>query len=154
MKSKATTYMLIALVLIIWGMIAWKLFVPPRTEIYQIATSSPRTIIHENSDTLMLDYPDPFLKKNKDANIQERTNTLSRTPVSNLQPLEIIREDCLIRYIGYIRKGKNLSCIVESGDAHHSIIMGEIVDGFRLTGIYPDSLVFKKDGLSYTITLL
>ena len=150
MKSKVTTYLLIASVLIVWGIIAWKLFVPSRVETYSVPASALGVATGESSDTLRLNYPDPFLKREA---LQTETNSPSETAVLETQSLEIIREDCPIVYIGYIRQGRNIDCIVKSDGLHHSITTGGIVNGFRLANIYPDSLIFTKDGLSYTINL-
>ena len=62
MKSKTTIYVLIAAVLVIWGVIAWKLFVPSRVETNTARTSVSKTVVASEIDTLMLDYPDTFLK--------------------------------------------------------------------------------------------
>lgn len=150
MKSKTTIYLLIAAVLVIWGVIAWKLFAPSRVETSIVPPSVPKAAVTSDRDTLLLNYPDPFLKK------QSGASTYTTAPAKKKEPeprLPKIREECQLRYIGHIRQGKVRSCIVESGGAHRSVAMGESVDGFRLAKIFPDSLVFTKDGFSYTIGL-
>lgn len=150
MKSKTTIYVLIVAVLAIWGVIAWKLFVPSRVETNTARPSVSKTVVASEIDTLMLDYPDPFLKKQSGASGHIALPVKRKEPEP--QPLKI-REECQLRYIGHIRRGKSRSCIVESGGAHHLVAMGESVDGFRLAKIFPDSLVFTKDGFSYTVGL-
>lgn len=152
MKSKTTIYVLIAAVLVIWGVIAWKLFVPSRVETNTARTSVSKTVVASEIDTLMLDYPDPFLKKQSGASTSGHTTAPGKKKEPEPQ-LPKIREECQLRYIGHISRGKVRSCIVESGGAHHSVAMGESVDGFRLAKIFPDSLVFTKDGFSYTVGL-
>jgi len=153
MKSKATTYLLVASVFVIWGMIIWKLFAPSRVDIYPVQNSVFRATISERSDTLRLDYPDPFLKKQETVKIPEYTISSSKIVELDIQPLEKVREECRIRYIGHIREGKNLNYLVESNGKYHSVISGDIVDGFRLTRIYQDSLIFTKEEFYYTIKL-
>lgn len=151
MKSKITVYLLIAAVLVIWGVIAWKLFTPSRVETHSAPPSTPKTAVIEQTDTLWRDYPDPFLKKS-DRTLARAVPTSGKN-VSKTRPPDKIREECRIRYIGHIRRGKIRSCIVESGGSHHSLAKGESVDGFLLSKIFPDSLVFTKDGFSYTVGL-
>ena len=150
MKSKTTVYLLIAAVMVIWGVIAWKLFAPSRGEIYTARPPAPETVVASERDTLILDYPDPFLKKRPGASTHTTVPAKKKEPEP--QPPKI-REECQLRYIGHIRRGKVRRCIVESGGAHHSVATGESVDGFRLAKIFPDSLVFTKDGFSYTVGL-
>ena len=148
MKSKITTYLLLAAVLIIWGVIVWKLFVPARMETFPLPAIL-KAVSNERSDVLRLDYPDPFLKRQERVSAPTHTTEVSL----NMQPLEKIREECPIAYIGYMRQGGDTSCIVRLNGVHHSITIGEVVSGFLLARIYPDSLIFKKDGFSHTIYL-
>lgn len=152
MKSKTTIYVLIAAVMVIWGVIAWKLFAPSRVETYAARPSVSNTVVASERDTLLLDYPDPFLKKQPGVSGSGHTPSSAKKKEPKPQ-LPKIREECQLRYIGHIRQGKIRRCIVESGGAHHSVAMGESVDGFRLAKIFPDSLVFTKDGFSYTVGL-
>ena len=152
MKSKTTVYLLIASVMVIWGVIAWKLFAPSRTAISTTPPSAPQTVVVSERDTLILGYPDPFLKKQPGVSGSGHTAPPVKKKEPEPQPPKI-REECQLRYIGHIRQGKVRRCIVESGGAHHSAAMGESVDGFRLAKIFPDSLVFTKDGFSYTVGL-
>ena len=149
MKSKVTTYLLLATVLVIWGVIAWKLFAPSQRDTDLLPLPVSKTAIYESSNTLKLNYSDPFLKKQE----TPQTNPPTETIPLETQPLERIREDCPIIYIGYVRQGRNIDCIIKSDGLHHSITTGDIVNGFCLVRIYPDSLIFTKAGLSYTINL-
>ena len=149
MKSKITTYLLFASVLIIWGVIIWKLFAPTRPEIYTPPTSASKAATNERSDTLKLNYPDPFLKKRVAVGAQTPTNP----PLRAIVTLERVREDCPIKYIGYMRRGETNYYVAKSNGVHHSVTAGDMIHGFYLAKTYLDSLIFTKDGLSYTINL-
>ena len=63
MKSRWTTYLLLVVVAAVWGIVAWKISAPadnmapaPRSE------PSVPVVQTAPADTLLLDYPDPFLK--------------------------------------------------------------------------------------------
>ena len=63
MKSRLTTYMLLAAAIAVWGAIAWKLLSPDE----DIPPAAPHAEADDTecepvADTLFADYPDPFLK--------------------------------------------------------------------------------------------
>lgn len=63
MKSRWTTYLLLAAVAAVWGLVAWKICAPagaPSAAAGPIAPGAAAPAVA--SDTLRLDYPDPFLK--------------------------------------------------------------------------------------------
>jgi len=154
MKSKATTYLLFAIVLVIWGVIVWKLFSPSRKEAFPQSIQVSNVVTSEKNDTLKLNYVDPFLKKHESASTQIKKNSSSKIFFVDTKHLERSMENCPITYIGYMHQGRNHNGIIKSNGIHHSITTGDIVHGFRLVAMYPDSLIFIKDGLSYTINLV
>lgn len=150
MRSKTTVYLLIAAVLAIWGVIAWKLFSPSAP----VKTAPPRPPAARpapvgDKNVLYLDYPDPFLKKTDRASAPVRPASGDRAPAPSLPART--KGECRIKYIGYIRRGKTPGYIIEHNGAHHSIKKGETLDSFRLVRVFPDSLVFAKQGFSYTV---
>ena len=107
MKSKTTTYVLIAAVLSIWGIIAWKLFKPERPEEVSMNPPALQTEKTKILDTLVFGYADPFLKERHTG--PERQTPQRKEPSQKPQPSEREKENCDIKYIGYIRRGKSLT---------------------------------------------
>lgn len=63
MKSRWTTYVLLVVVLAVWGAVAWKIFNPSsKDEANTVPQVRVQTVPKEHQDTLLCDYPDPFLK--------------------------------------------------------------------------------------------
>ena len=63
MKSRWTTYVLLVVVLAVWGAVAWKIFNPSsKDEANTVPQVRVQVVPKEHQDTLLCDYPDPFLK--------------------------------------------------------------------------------------------
>ena len=63
MKSRWTTCLLLAAVVAVWGVVAWRILAPARPAAPDVrpATDAP-AVPQIVAETLRLDYPDPFLK--------------------------------------------------------------------------------------------
>ena len=63
MKSRWTTCLLLAAVVAVWGVVAWRILAPARPSAPDVrpATDTP-AVPQIVAETLRLDYPDPFLK--------------------------------------------------------------------------------------------
>ena len=141
MKSKVTTYILIAGVLVIWGIILWKVF-SPKDDAPQI-DMTPRKVVavEEVVDTLMLNYRDPFL------------GAIPTKPIVNIRsvplsvPMQIIEQEPppehRLRYLGQITRASTPHSLVEINGVLHTMRKGDTAEGYRLTTIWQDSVALK-----------
>lgn len=154
MKSKKTTYLLLAVALIVWSVIFYKLSFskPPRKE----SCVPDRMVSNKASDkkdSLRLDYRDPFLgsvARVEEVSIQREdfTDIVSRKSRKYKIPTE---ELC---YYGRITNCKQTYCLIGIGNEYYQMAKGDIKVGFKLTGIYEDSVYLEKQGEVYRIGLL
>ncbi len=145
MKSKITTYLLLAAVAAIWGIIAWKVLSPSRPDTPGNAAVCSASAKQGVPDTLLLNYRDPFLSVRKAAPVSVPTTgfTLRPLPVAPA-PKKTVKHN--VRYIGRIRRTGVEYSLVEISGTHHTMKTGETQDGYRLEQIFADSLHFVFDG--------
>ena len=154
MKSKKTTYLLLAAALIVWGIVLYKVLFP-KTAQKELRIPAPvaKNKTPDKKDSLWLNYRDPFLgniaisekvsieQKDFTANVSWEEKT-DKKPVGDL---------C---YYGRITTHNQTYCLICIGNEHHQMEQGDIRDGFKLTHIYEDSVYFEKQGEVYCIGLL
>lgn len=154
MKFKKTTYLLLAVALIVWGIILYKVLLP-KIEQEELRTPAP---VAENKrpdkkDSLWLNYRDPFLGNiaiSEEVSIEQEdfTAKVSWEEKKDKKPLDKL---C---YYGRITNHNQTYCLVSIGNEHHQMERGDIRDGFKLTHIYEDSVYLEKRGEVYCIGLL
>ena len=87
MKNKKLLYLLLPLVLLVWGMIFYRVFrvtpgAPPDEIKYTHAEKKPPAgWIKSLPDTIAVNYPDPFLKKYIDAPVKETVKKEAKVTV-------------------------------------------------------------------------
>ncbi len=145
MKSKATTYLLLAVVLAVWGVIGWKVLSrgssgdggsSPAARVREAAANEP--------DTLLLDYRDPFLSGQKIAPVANAPDVgLVLAPLPPT-PKKAVKHN--VRYLGRIRHQGVEHSLVEINNAPHTMRVGDAADDYRLERIFEDSLHFAFDG--------
>ena len=149
MKSRWTTYLLLATVAAVWGIVAWKIFAPAddcapaaRPKPVQPAAARPA------ADTLRLDYPDPFLKG------APRHVTAPRPAVRNLpapKAAPVKRERVKIAHLGTVTSAGQPPHILTLGDQQYELRRGDSAGGFVLANFDADSLYLCKDGVTYGV---
>lgn len=156
MKSKRTVYLLIILVLIIWGLIVKKIFFSSDDTVSAIQPKQSAGIKSANklSDTLLLNYQDPFLKTSRSK--ETPFNKIAARQQSALQPAANPakpKPDILLQYVGYvIDKNKNAtSYIIRINGNQQTMKQGDNINGLKLTKVTADSLFFTKDSDSYSV---
>lgn len=150
MKSRWTTYLLIAAVVAVWGVVAWKIFTPATDHATNkavqpaapTATSPPR-------DTLQLDYPDPFLKNSTVRPLQSAKPVVR--PISETKPVPAKREKVKITHMGTVTAGRRQFHILTIGEEMFEISLGEKAGDFTLASCDRDSLYMRKEGLIYGV---
>lgn len=153
MKSKKTTYLLLAVALIIWGVVFYKLSF---SKTVRKEVRIPARMVNNNTpdikDSLRLDYRDPFLGSVamvEKVSIQrdDFTDIVLRKKKEYKIPTE---ELC---YYGRITNSKRTYCLIGIGNEYHQMARGDIRVGFKLTGIYDDSVYLEKQGEVYRVGL-
>ncbi|MDR2064260.1 MAG: hypothetical protein LBP85_00915 [Prevotellaceae bacterium] len=152
MKSKYTTYLLIILSVIIWGFIVKKIFFPSADNAGTVKTKQiPQNVSTGQTDTLYLNYTDPFLKKQINRKQQKQPSAKQ----SLTQKKETIRnvENILLQYVGYVKESETgtVSYLVKINGMQHIIKRNEDIDGLKLIKATADSLFFEKENSKYVI---
>ncbi len=141
MKSKPVTYMLIAVVLVIWGVILWKVFSPKDDSAPLPPPQKRAETTAPAADTLLLDYRDPFLgatAKKPAAKPAVTTRVAAPPPPEPPPPVEH-----RLRYMGSISRGGVPYGLVEINGTLHTIRRGETADGYRLETVWQDSVKLR-----------
>lgn len=150
MKSRWTTYLLLVVVLAVWGLVAERILFgcPDGAEaVDEPEVKMERIIRPHETDTLRCDYPDPFRVG--------RTKTTVRKPktVKTIKrPVGRKREKVALNYFGSVRSGERMLHIVHIDGVQHELSVGEFADGYRLKSADADSLYFEKDEIIYSLS--
>ncbi|OFZ01407.1 MAG: hypothetical protein A2491_19650 [Bacteroidetes bacterium RIFOXYC12_FULL_35_7] len=170
MKNKKLRYILLPLVLIVWGLVFYKVYEyvkeDPLPINEQIKKNSKKTHLNTR-DTILLvaDYRDPFLGKIihqiSFENSNEVTNRIYEKKSSSggeKENLKIKQENKAITktnnwptviYSGIIINQKNSkkTALLKINNKEKMVSEGEIIDDMKIEKIYPDSLILKlNDG--------
>lgn len=150
MKSRWTTYLLAAVVFVVWGLVVKRIFfdAPERTDTAVVCNrKTERTVTTYETDTLRCDYPDPFRIERKMASGRK-----PKTVVKTARPIKRKREKVSLRYFGSVRSDRRLLHIVDVNNGRYELMIGECADGFALKSADADSLYFEKDGITYSLS--
>lgn len=157
MKNKTITYVLLLLVLIIWGTIVYKVFFysEPTEELYNIDNLNTTKTITDIPDTfsLSLNYVDPFLKESRQSTyIKKENNIISKSKEKkNYHPSSTNRNTesnhsigivwPKIKYEGMIKNNTNVTAIVSINGSSYFLKNGEIVHDILIQSITNDSII-------------
>lgn len=152
MKTKWTTYLLIIVVIIVWGIIIIKLFL--HSESHGISQTQS-TIVrgefpHEMAESLLMNYPDPFLKKEESKGKIVRLHQ----PVQKVtSKRNIDQKNIQAIHLGCISAvGKQLHIISLQG-VQYELQCGDTVAGFHFFKCDSDSLYLEKEHVLYGVKL-
>jgi hypothetical protein len=157
MKSKYTTYLLIVLVAIIWGLIVKRMFFSQddSSNTVQTTRTEPNTQKEEYVDSLFLNYPDPFLKKNFTK--KQQSSQIKQQNISPTQTKAAIQKNnnISLQYVGYVREKKTgvVSYLVRINGVQQTMKQNENIDGLKLIKITADSLFFEKESDKYSLCI-
>ncbi|MDR2270597.1 MAG: hypothetical protein LBF27_06795 [Sphingobacterium sp.] len=163
MKNKAMTYILLSLVVGLWGYILYKIFAAvsdedqgPRTAQKNFVQNVSDLSFYSQKKTtaLLLNYPDPMLKQVNapvlpvEPAVQSPTNYVA-PPVENYQPEPQVN----IQYIGFIENlnDKKPTAIVMIMDRQYMMNIGDQQGEVKLTGIQQGHILVKVHGKNKTI---
>lgn len=161
MKNKKVTYLLIAVVLGVWGLILYRLFdavgnnndIPPVANMRQVKEEYNDFSLPKDTAKLKLNYRDPFgLAKPKDT-------TSKRTAVSIKQPIKTNVKPSInwgfISYAGYVRNpaSKKLVTLLLINGKNVTLSEGETREQVKLLRNLRDSVKVSYQGKTKFITL-
>lgn len=153
MKSKSTIILLSIAVVVLWGIIAYKFFIAiPDSSAVVPMQAKPSSKVIPETDTLLLNYKDPFL--GNIVPLKKSIVTSNKIIVPAQKIASSPKEKVTIRYIGIIRANKGTKHIVNINGSTHTVSKGDETGGFRLTTITDDSLFFTKNNHTYSIATL
>lgn len=148
MKSRGITYLLLAIVVAVWGVVAWKIF-HQSPDVSAVAIQPPHTedtLFGSDEDTLRCDYPDPFLKNEVQ---RERTKPVIRALPQPIRQLH--HEQVQIEHLGSVSSGNKTCYIVLLNEVQYELHFGESATDFVLTSADEDSLYFIKQDVRYGV---
>jgi hypothetical protein len=158
MKNKKLTYVLIFFVLVVWGIIIYRLFSamnqdddPPMAERVQIKESYNDFTVKKDTESLKLNYRDPFSSITK-----ETPDTITKHPIAINKVLKPVIKPGInwaaIKYSGYIRNpgSKKLIAIMEINGQSVMLSEGESAEQLTLLKNARDSVKVRyKDQVKF-----
>ena len=145
MKSRWTTYLLLATVVAVWGVVAWRILAPARPAAPDVrpATDTP-AVPQIVAETLRLDYPDPFLKGVAAPTPAARSVVRRLPPAKKAEPKR--RERVQLSHLATVTVGGQALHILRIGEVQYELHEGDAADGWRLVRTDRDSLYLEREG--------
>lgn len=157
------TYVLLSLVVGLWGYIIYKIFAavsdedqgPRAAQKNFVQNASDLSFYNQKKTTaLLLNYPDPMLKNVvpdtvPSAPVTAIASNYIAPPVQNYQPEPQIN----VRYIGFIENlnDKKPTAIIAIMDKQYMMNIGDEQNGVKLTGIKQGQITIKAYGKNKTV---
>ncbi|SFC79267.1 hypothetical protein SAMN05421747_12718 [Parapedobacter composti] len=159
--KKKLTYPLLALVVLLWGAIFYRIFAglgdnkptPPSAS----AERKPKTVAHRHTgDSLLLDYPDPFLERARGAPISVDGGAGPTGAPEQPEPvMELPYIDwSQVQYLGSVNsEGKKAIALVAVNGREYMLRPGETIDGYTLLSMQGSSITISHQGQVATLTM-
>lgn len=155
MKNKKLTWILGPAVLVIWGLIIYRVMaaVKGNSESYALpAPSLPVTVPMADtaSYVLNLDYDDPFLKGHRRAVVAQRPAPSQVKKAQKPKVVKVVKKLPLkwpaIQYQGIIEKNSQRLCLLTRDGAALFMAPGQVDGDLKLLAVYPDSIRVEYRG--------
>lgn len=151
MKSRWTTCLLLTAAAAVWGLVAWKILAPASTDASPTAVAAvPPAAPAAPADTLLLDYPDPFLKESaaprEPARLAVRPLPVRRSAAARRSKVQWV-------HLGTVAAAGTALYILSAGNEQYELTPGGTADGFAFAGCDADSLYLRRDGIVYGVKL-
>lgn len=150
MKSKALTYLLLAMVLVVWGIIFSRIFNPSNDDFSVLNTKNSQgkedTLTTIIPYKLKLNYTDPFLGSTYEVKARVKAKP---QPVKKADPFPIEN----LEYLGMIKNAKKKStiAIVKWKGKEIYLVSGEKVENIKLTTIDIAFIEVQVEGTKYKV---
>ena len=154
MKNKKAIYFLLPLVLIIWGLIIYRIVSGSASDNYvqSAAVNIPLKLNQEKVDTFSIyaDYSDPFLDyiwEFDDSGSDEEAVVEEIVPVIEKPPIIINWPKISFGGIVKNQKSNKQVIIINIGEVGHLMKAGDVVSGVTLKKVFNDSIQvsFEKE---------
>ncbi|MFT6637653.1 MAG: hypothetical protein ACJAYP_000209 [Flavobacterium sp.] len=159
MKSKKSIYILLPLVLGIWGMIAFQFFSYSSNDAQQVNTNMPlvSNVNYKMPDSIIIDvnYRDPFTGTLSSTNRKAiKTNVSAKSSSLNLQSK--VKDELQITYKGLVSdtSDKNKVFMVLISGKTYLMKKGQTEENVQLVKGNRSSIVVKVEGKQKTIALI
>lgn len=142
MKKNSITYLLLIVVVVVWGVVFYNLFNPSDKNKVEQVTSLVSARKNENKRTkLSLNYRNPF-----------RAVTVETKVEPEAQPVEIKKEEPpTFNYKGFINGEKQKVIIIEKSGRSEVISVKDSLFGFKIISLNNDSIVVRKNKTRYSL---
>lgn len=142
MKKNSVTYLLLFLVLVVWGVVFYNIFNPSDKNKTEEVSSSIQPRKKETvRPRLSLNYGDPFRVRR----VEEKKMIETR------QEVKIIEEPPTFRYMGLIKGAKNKVILIENNGVSELIPRSDSLLSYKILSINNDSVVLRKAGIRYSL---
>lgn len=151
MKSRPTTGLLLVAAAAVWGVVAWKILAPS-PDATPVADAKPASVAAggPGSDTLRLDYPDPFLKEAPRPAAVVRSAARERPPAKATPPQ---RDRVRFTHLGTVSSAAGQLYILLIGESQYELARGDAAEDYKLEKCDPDSLYLRKGEVVYGVKL-
>lgn len=145
LKNKKALYVLVPVVLIIWGMIGYRIYkgMSDDTPDFLVEQTNMQPIVEmlePDTFSIIAEYRDPFLGKIRSP--KPRVNQTKKKPVQVKKKPEPVLIWPSITYGGMIKNQKTnkLIAMVKINGKDNLMAVGNVVSEVRLVKVYPDSI--------------
>lgn len=146
MKNKATTYFMVAVVAIIWGIVVYKIFFNTDSDATEEILLPVKAMVKDTSKVetyeLLADYRDPFLTS---AGRPLMRDTAAR--VKKVEPKPVVQKMVAWPTVGYkgviTSKSKKLGIVIIN-NAQKLVEPGDSVSQILVLKIFPDSVLLNN----------
>lgn len=150
MKSKKSLYILIPLVVVVWGIIIFRVLnMTGNPEINNVlefhVANDTDAIVFEKPKKLLLNYADPFLKNLPKAEKQSKNSGYVSLFNNNPEPKIKEIDWPEVNYQGIIENKNKKVAIIKINDKKYLVSNGQNIKEMRVEGLYKDSIIFEKN---------
>ncbi len=152
MKNKLLTYLLLVLVIVVWGLIFVRLFGSKNEEQKiqkgNMIKNSIDSSILNTKYTLRFNYADPFLgQKNSISQVRKPKKFIEVKDQPKPEPIEV-------QYLGMIsnKKQKSVLALIRLNGQEYYLSLGETMNGLELIKCDEIEIVLKKGNKKYTVS--
>lgn len=151
MKNKKFTLFLIGVVLLVWGIVIWRLLLPMRSVPDKRLRSLPAVSMPFNAtDSLLVNYPDPFLGKQL-LEQKEKPEKLVNPATFFKDPKSSASVDPPFFVSRAASAGKKEFVLLEVAGCQNIVAVGSQIEGYRVKKSTDDSVVLWKKQKSYVL---
>ena len=149
MKNRKVTYLLLAVVAVIWGAVIRSVvtFSEPAQPAADITGAREIPAVVLTDMELLLNYRDPFLGSSV-AGIDEPP--AAEKSQAEIQPAPA-PETIPFSYKGTIGKGKEIYALLDNSGVQETVSKGEEIEGFKVLSVTGDSILLQKEKKRFTL---